>query len=201
MEQKKSAITLATKITIFRFLAVPVFVLFLIYYTESLARGEPNEYFRVWALVIFLIAALTDALDGSVARSRNEITRLGTILDPLADKAVLVSALVLLTRPSLATLQPQFPVGYTLVVISREVFLIAGAFVIDHYAGHVHIEPHLLGKVTTFFQMLAITWALASGPQTPFRIVVWIAGIFTVISGIVYLIEGIRQVETAEHHK
>jgi CDP-diacylglycerol--glycerol-3-phosphate 3-phosphatidyltransferase len=201
MATKKSAITLASKITICRFLSVPVFVLLLIYYTQSLKGDAPNEYFRVAALGLFALAAISDALDGYIARSRNEITRLGKILDPLADKAILLSALAVLTRPSLESLQPQFPIGYTLLIVSRDVFLIAGAFVIDHYAGKVDIHPRLVGKASTFFQMLAVIWVLAAGPARFFRPVLWISGVFTLVSGIVYLVDGLRQLEHAEHDK
>lgn len=194
-------ITLACKITIGRFLAVPLFVLLLIYYTEGLAAGQPNEYLRAAALAVFLLATLSDALDGYIARSRKEITRLGTILDPLADKAILLSALVLLTRPSLKALQPQFPVAYTLVVISRDAFLIAGAFVIDHYAGRVHVRPRLPGKAATFFQMVVVVWVLAPGPRQAFGLLIWIAGFFTVLSGLMYFADGLRQIEAAEHER
>jgi len=189
-------ITLACKITICRLLGVPVFVLLMLYYTMGLQRGEANEYQRVGALLLFVVVALTDALDGFVARSRGEITALGRILDPLADKALLISALLLLTRPSLPQLKPQFPVGFTLLVISRDVFLIAGAVVIHALAGRVSVRPCLTGKAATVLQMTAAIWALARGPQRPFLWLVWSAGVFVAISAVQYLVDGIRQMES-----
>lgn len=193
--------TLANKITTLRILSIPIFVLLLIYYTLSVKQGEANELYRLIALVLFLAVALTDALDGYFARSRNEITRLGRILDPIADKALLISALILLTRPSLPELQPQFPIFFTLVVISRDLVLIAGAVIIHGICGTVEIQPHMTGKIATVMQMLVIVWALAALPVGPFTGLVWTAGVFTLISGLYYLVDGVKQLDksSAEH--
>ena len=188
-------ITLATKITILRILGVPVFILLLVYYTTNLAGGVEKDYQRVAALVCFLLVALTDALDGYIARSRNQITRLGSILDPIADKLLLVSALVLLTRPAIPALQPQFPIAFTLLAISRDILIVAGSWVIHYMTGQVEARPCWTGKVATFLQMLSVTWVLAQGPQRPFMILVWLAGIFTFVSGVQYLLAGMRQFE------
>ena len=110
-ENARRGLTLANKITLARILGIPVFVLLMIYYVMGLQRGAPNEYLRWSSLVLFVVVALTDALDGYVARSRDEITHLGRILDPLADKALLLSSLIMLTRPSIPALQPQIPIG------------------------------------------------------------------------------------------
>jgi CDP-diacylglycerol--glycerol-3-phosphate 3-phosphatidyltransferase len=188
-------ITLATKVTILRILGIPVFILLLVYYTVNLSNGVEKDYQRIVALACFLGVALTDALDGYLARSRKEVTRLGCILDPLADKLLLVSALILLTRPSVPALQPQFPIAFTLLVISRDVLLIAGAAVIQYMTGQVQVHPRWTGKVTTFLQMVAVTWALSHGPVRPFMVIVWLAAAFTFISGLQYLLTGIRQFE------
>jgi CDP-diacylglycerol--glycerol-3-phosphate 3-phosphatidyltransferase len=188
-------ITLASKITILRILGVPLFILVLLYYTMNLSRGQTKDFERFIALGLFAAVAFTDAVDGYLARSRREITRLGSILDPIADKALLVSGMVLLTRPSLPALQPQFPVAFTLLVISRDVVLVAGAFVVHLISGHVRVRPRWTGKVATFFQMLCIAWALARGPRVPFLVFVCTAGFFTFVSGAHYLLDGIRQIE------
>src|SRR5512142_2778433 len=89
-----SRLTLANKITIVRILLVPVFVMFAVYYIRGFGR-EDNEWQRFVATIIFLTAAVTDGLDGYIARRYAQKSRLGTLLDPLADKLLLVSALVL----------------------------------------------------------------------------------------------------------
>lgn len=190
-------LTLANKVTILRILSVPVFVLMLLYYTIGLARGEPKEIFRAAALVVFTAGALTDALDGYLARSRREVTHLGRILDPLADKALLLSGLVLLTRPSLPALAPHIPIWFTLLAISRDVVLILGAIIIHALVGKVDVTPHLAGKVTTCLQMVTVIWVLIGGAPRPFLVVVILAGVFTLISGGIYLVDGIRQIERA----
>jgi len=187
--------TLANRITILRILVVPVFILILLYYTLDLARGQAQETYRIAALILFIAAAATDALDGYLARSRDEITPLGRILDPLADKALLLSALILLTRPSLPALEPHIPIWFTLLVISRDGVLILGAAVIHAVAGRVEVKPRIVGKVATFFQMITVVWVLMQGRTGPFAFWVGAAGFFTFVSGVWYLFDGIRQLE------
>lgn len=188
-------ITLASKITILRILGVPAFILLLVYYSVNLEQGIEKDFQRWISLALFLTIALTDALDGYMARVRNEVTRLGTILDPIADKLLLLSALVLLTRPALPELQPQFPIFFTTLVISRDVFLFTGAWLINHITGRVDIKTRLPGKLATFMQMLAITWALSGGPAKPFVVIVWITGFFIVVSWVQYVIDGFKQMD------
>jgi CDP-diacylglycerol--glycerol-3-phosphate 3-phosphatidyltransferase/cardiolipin synthase len=191
-------LTLATKVTIVRILGIPVFILMLIYYKMSLAAGEPVDAYRLWGLTLFVLIAVTDALDGFLARSRDEETRLGAILDPIADKALLLSAIILLTRPSLPELNPQFPVWFTLIIISRDVVLVAGSYLIHWMTGHVEVRPRLTGKIATCLQMAAIIAALI--PVMPvFYPVTIAAALFTLISGVLYIIDGARQLERPHH--
>ena len=196
-QRPAAGITLATRITILRILLVPLFVLMLLYYTLSIQRGEPNEYERFGALILFVAIALTDALDGFVARSRREISDLGRILDPLADKLLLISALVLLTRPSIPELQPQFPIAFTLLVISRDLLLMLGAAVVQLVGGNLKVRPRLAGKAATALQMTAVIWALAGWPTTVFRIVVWGAAVCVAVSAVQYVVDGVRMLEGA----
>lgn len=192
-------ITLATKVTIARILGIPVFILVMIYYKMSLAAGAPIEGYRHAALVLFLVIAASDALDGYLARSRDEETRLGAILDPLADKTLLLSAIILLTRPSLPELSPQFPVWFTLIVISRDAVLLGGSYLIHAMTGHVDVHPRITGKVATFLQMGAIVAALIPLPYTVFFWIAVIAAVFTLLSGLQYIADGVRQLERPPH--
>lgn len=190
-------ITLATKITIARILGIPVFILVLIYYKMSLVAGDPVDWYRHLALGLFIVIAATDALDGYLARKRDEESRLGAVLDPIADKALLLSAIILLTRPSVEVLWPQFPVSFTLLIISRDVVLVLGSYLIHWMTGHVEVRPRITGKIATFLQMTAIVTALI--PLAPiFYPVVFLAGFFTFVSGLQYIIDGARQLERAE---
>src|SRR5205807_7406817 len=89
--------TTANKITIVRILMIPVFVTMAIYYGQSIQRGAPLEWQRLTAIVIFLVAAASDGLDGYVARHYKQRSALGAILDPIADKGLLLSAIITLS--------------------------------------------------------------------------------------------------------
>ena len=194
---QRMPITLATRITIARILGIPVFILVLIYYKMSLVAGDPVDWYRYLALTLFIVIAATDALDGYLARTRDEESRLGAVLDPIADKALLLSAIILLTRPSVEVLWPQFPVAFTLLIISRDVVLVLGSFLIHWMTGHVEVRPRITGKISTFLQMTAIITALIPLAAI-FYPVVFLAGIFTFVSGLQYIFDGARQLERAE---
>ncbi len=193
-------VTLANRITISRIMLIPVFILFTVYYIGGANAGAPNEWLRWSALVVFLVTSLTDALDGYFARSRNERTRLGTLLDPLADKSLLLSALILLSGPWGRIFQPHLPVWYVLLVISRDVLLIAGAILIHVHAGHTEVRPRVSGKLATCFQMGLIVWVLGNAPVRGFPWLLGLAAGCTLLSAIQYVIDGVRQLEKPHAH-
>ncbi|WZF88698.1 CDP-alcohol phosphatidyltransferase family protein [Marinobacter metalliresistant] len=101
-----------------------------------------------WALVIFFLAAGTDAIDGFLARHFNWRTRLGAIADPLADKALLITAYLMLTLTSV------LPVWLFMVVLGRDLLIVAGALAYHYSVGRYDMEPSIPGKVNTFVQIL-----------------------------------------------
>jgi CDP-diacylglycerol--glycerol-3-phosphate 3-phosphatidyltransferase len=193
-------LTLATRVTVLRILGVPFFLLLMVYYNLSLPTGNPVDAFRIGALALFAGIALTDALDGYLARSRGEITPLGRMLDPLADKLLLLSAVAALTRPSLAAFRTQLPIWFSLTVISRDVFLLLGYLVVHHHSGSFEVRPRLAGKIATFLQMATVVWLLASvvKPHLSFFWLAAAAAAFTGFSGLQYLFDGLRRLEL--HH-
>lgn len=193
-------LTLATRVTILRILGVPFFLLLMTYYNLSLPTEKPVEACRIGALALFAIIALTDALDGYLARSRGEITPLGRMLDPLADKLLLISAVVVMTRPSLAPFRSQLPIWFSLTILSRDVFLLLGYLVVHHQSGSFEVRPRWTGKVATFLQMATIVWLLASvvHPHPAFFWLAAAAATFTALSGMQYLFDGLRRLEL--HH-
>lgn len=196
MTANPTGLTLATKITLVRLMGVPVFVLLLVYYNIGLAHGEEHTTERLMALVVFILVAGTDALDGYLARARNEITNLGKVLDPLADKALLLSGLILLTRPGL---EPRIPIWFTTLVISRDVVLVGGYFLTHHFAGAVDVHPRWSGKIATVLQMGIILWVLSQFSSQWFYHVVAAAGVFTAISFVQYVVDGSKQLAKASH--
>src|SRR2546429_9320396 len=142
-------VTLPNVLTIFRMVLIPIFVS-LIFYQRF-----------VWALVVFVTAGLTDGLDGLLARRFDQESQLGTILDPIADKLMLVSAFIV---PSMRSVFPQpipshFPVPFwvTVAVISRDVFIIVAAAAINRMTGFRGFRPSWLGKLNTTVQIVGIT--------------------------------------------
>ena len=174
----------ANKITIFRILAAPFFIVAIAYYSPE------REYLKDIALGIFLVAVISDLIDGYIARTRKEKTKAGALLDPLADKLLLISAFISLYKVG-HTLGPvTFPLWVVLAVISRDVILLLGAMIIYVTHGSITIEPTRWGKATTFFQILSIFGVLL---QTPFSAAIWYATVLlTVISGFGYIRKGIK---------
>jgi len=193
-------LTLANRITISRFMFIPVFILLTIYYMDSVNNRVPNEILRWGATMVFVVTCLTDALDGYFARARGERTRLGTLLDPLADKFLLLSGLILLTGPWGRIFVPHIPVWYVVLVISRDVLLIAGSSVIHLTVSHIDVRPRLAGKLATVFQMLLILWVLIGGAARWFPRLLWLAAACTLVSAVQYVVDGVRQLERAHAH-
>ncbi len=181
---------------------IPAFVAMAIYYGQSIQRGAPLEWMRFTAIAIFLIAAVSDGLDGYVARRYNQRSSLGVILDPIADKGLLLSGIITLSLSNWSEVDPdygRFPVWFPVLVISRDAILFVGAAVLYLLIGKVHVKPNWTGKVATVLQMIAIGWVMLQLQLLPILYVVIVAGFFTLISGIVYVTDGIRQLQAAGH--
>ena len=184
--------TLANQITIFRILLIPVFIGVAIYYGESVTAGVPQERLRWAAIGVFGLAALSDAVDGFIARRFNQKSRLGAILDPLADKLMLLSAIITL---SFTNWPQHFPLWFPILVIFRDLASIGGAFIIQHLTGQCRIQPHWTGKASTFAQFAAVLWLMLNLPHL--LVITVIASLFTAVSGFIHLADGVRQVT---HH-
>jgi len=184
--------TTANKITILRILLTPFFVVQVLYYVET-----GNELHRLLAILSFAIASILDGVDGYVARRYHQWSELGTVLDPLADKLLLVSAIVVLSfdhSPRLAVI----PLWLTGIIIGRDLVLGIGAVVVRLVVGKITVRPRLTGKLATVFQMLAVSWILLHWDWHYGLLQTWIlgAGIFTSVSGLFYVWDGMRQLGT-----
>jgi len=179
--------TTANKITILRILLVPGFVVMMLYYIDT-----GNELFRLLALLAFALAALSDAIDGYIARRYNQHSELGKFLDPLADKLLLVSGIILLSFHNEPHLD-RLPLWLTGTVLGRDVLLLVGLIVIHYIGGRITIRPVLIGKVATVLQMTCVLWALFKWDSK--LLLVWCIGaaLCTGISGFIYVVQGVRQ--------
>jgi CDP-diacylglycerol--glycerol-3-phosphate 3-phosphatidyltransferase len=194
--------TTANKITVARILMIPAFVTMAIYYGQSVQRGAPLEWERFTAIAIFLIASLSDGLDGYVARRYKQRSSLGVILDPIADKGLLLSGIITLSISNWSEVDPdygRFPIWFPVLVISRDAILFVGAGVLYLLIGKVHVKPSWTGKVATVLQMIAIGWVMLQLPTFLLLYVVLAAGFFTLVSGIIYVADGVRQLQAAGH--
>ena len=183
--------TTANKVTILRILLIPFFVVEALYYAET-----GNEAHRIAALLTFVTAAILDAVDGYIARRYNQMSELGVILDPLADKLLLVSAVVVLSfdhKPLLG----QFPLWFGGTIIGRDIVILIGMIVIHTTVGKVTARPHIIGKVATVLQMVSVSWVLLKWDEAfgAKWILVWTvaAAGLTGISGFIYIWQGVIQ--------
>jgi len=172
-------------LTLFRILLTPVFFIALVSYTPE------KEGFRLVALAIFVIAALTDALDGLLARFLKQRTALGQMLDPLADKILLVSAYVGLLFVASLPFRP--PLWITITIIFRDLILLIGFFILHFAAVKIEVLPNILGKLTTVSQMLLLCFILLEWPLAVPLAFLTVA--FTIISGVIYITRGLKFIQ------
>ena len=181
-------LTPANQLTILRMVFIPIFVILLVYSQLG------------WAFFIFLLAGVTDGLDGLMARWLKQKTSLGAYLDPIADKLLLTSSFVVLSIRSIG-LPHVVPLWLTILVISRDVILISSALVIIVTTDHRTFHPSIYGKMTTCLQILTIVMVLYLNYQgADSRAFSWlcvVTGAITVISGLHYVYRGRKFVSDA----
>ena len=179
--------TTANKITILRILLIPFFVVETLYYTK-----EGYEVHHLLAILCFAVAAICDGVDGYVARHYNQRSELGAILDPLADKLLLVSGIVVLSFDHSPYLE-SVPLWLTGTIIGRDMMILIGMVVIQLMVGKVKVRARIIGKVATVLQMVVVLWILLKWPDSWFHALTFGTAICTGISGLLYVWDGSRQ--------
>ena len=174
--------TLANKITAVRFVIIPFFVAAVLFYSKSITDGDEQIGYRIAALSLFALAAISDAFDGWVARKFNQQSPLGEFLDPLADKMLLLFALASL--------------GITHWHVTLPLWF--GRLYLNKRNGAVKTAPFMTSKICTVLQLACVCWVLLDfwSKETPFAltILIYITATLTVVTWIQYLCEGMRQV-------
>ena len=167
---------LPNKLTVLRVIMIPFFVAALLY------DGGANQNMRYVAAALFIIASLTDMLDGKIARKYNLVTNFGKFMDPLADKLLVCSALICMIELR------ELPAWMVIIIISRE-FIISGFRLVASDNGVV-IAASYWGKFKTTFQMIGVVLLIFNIPvlSTLTTIIVWIALALTVISLVDYIV-------------
>ncbi|HOO90813.1 MAG TPA: CDP-alcohol phosphatidyltransferase family protein, partial [Syntrophales bacterium] len=150
-----------------------------------------------YALIVFIIAGVTDGLDGFLARILKQQTILGAYLDPLADKALIVTAFVALSILDI------IPGWLTVIIISRDCIILLGVSVLSLMSVSFEIRPAYVSKATTFLQLITVFLVLVSmwlpGYINHMMIVTlfWITSFFTVVSGFNYIFRGIKIINSS----
>ncbi len=167
-------------ITLLRVVLIPFFINLMIY-----------SYYRE-ALLVFVAACVTDALDGMIARLTGTKTELGAFLDPMADKLLIVSAFVTLV------LLGKLPVWLVIIVVSRDAILTMGSLIIYFTTSTLKIQPTLIGKLTTLMQLMVVTLSLVLlnyGTGTGLMTLLQgTTAAVTIASGVQYVIKGVKLV-------
>jgi len=187
-DSQQNQMNLANRITMFRILLAPVFIFSILYYKEE-------GLLSLLPMIIFGIAVISDAVDGFVARRFNQKIELGTILDPIADKLLLISAFACLSMVRGLPAALRIPAWLPIIVISRDAIIVLGAVVIYMITGKIKIVPSPLGKITTFFQMMTIMSTLLRFPFS--SVLCGITAVFTLTSGVDYISRGSKVLNQA----
>ncbi len=171
-------LTLANRLTILRILMTPVITVLLLYRQMGAA------------LALFVAAGITDGLDGLVARSWKQKTTLGMVLDPVADKFLLTSAVITLT------ILNELPRWFAIIVVSRDVLIIGGSMILYMFLGKVSTPPTWLGKITTVLQLVTVLCAMLDNFLPSLHPAILPLAVstlaFTVASGLGYVYRGAR---------
>jgi len=179
-----SLATTANQLTILRIVVVPVFIILLVY----------NEL--GWALAAFVLAGISDVLDGLIARRFRQKTSIGAVLDPLADKLLMTSSILILSLPQMEYLNT-IPRWLMIVIIFRDVFILLVSLIVVLMVGWRVFKPSPYGKASTVMQVLTVlavlfaNWRHLIVPEL--NIVFYMTGLMTAFSGIHYLVRGLRQ--------
>jgi cardiolipin synthase (CMP-forming) len=179
-----SLATTANQLTILRIVFVPVFIILLVY----------NEL--GWALGTFVLAGITDVLDGVIARRFGQKTSIGAVLDPLADKLLMASSILILSLPQME-FHNTIPRWLMIVIIFRDVFILLVSLIVVLMVGWRVFTPTPYGKASTVMQVLTVLSVLYTNwrgqPVPELNILFYTTGLMTAFSGIHYLVRGLRQ--------
>ena len=179
-----SLATTANQLTILRIVFVPVFIILLVY----------NEL--GWALGTFVLAGITDVLDGIIARRFGQKTSIGAVLDPLADKLLMASSILILSLPQME-FHNTIPRWLMIVILFRDVFILLVSLIVVLMVGWRVFTPSPYGKASTFMQVLTVLVVLYTNWQNlvvpELSILFYMTGLMTAFSGIHYLVRGLRQ--------
>ena len=195
----------ANRITILRILLIVPFVICMLDVNDP-ATGTTKRYI---ALVLFFIMAFSDAYDGYVARKKKQVTKLGSFLDPMADKILMACACVLLSVDKTDVHGFQLPPTVVVLIIGKDLFALLGFVILYFLTMQVKIIPAFIGKVATVLQISMVA-AILMAPEVSSALPGWIwfvkflwwsAAITAIIATLIYIRAGTRYIEQFENNK
>lgn len=192
-------------LTMLRLLLLPAF-LWVMLLEAGRATPDGNRH-RWWAVGIFAVMAITDKLDGYLARRLNQTSKIGTILDPVADKLLIASSVVLLSFDWAAGRAYRIPLWVVGAVYGKDLVVALGTVALLALVGKVSIAPRMLGKAGTFFQLLLVMLTLLApdldrlAPGSARRVLAglwWLVTAICVAAAVDYIALGVRQLRAAK---
>lgn len=198
----------ANRITIIRILLIPPFVSLMLKSNDvALSYGAQNAM-RYAAILTFLLMAISDGVDGYLARARNQITKLGAFLDPIADKMLMISACLLLASQRGHVRDFLLPPTVVVLIIGKDVFLLIGFAIVYLITSQIRIAPAFVGKLATTLQ-LSMVAAILIAPEASIvlpgwiwllRALWWSAAGTAILATLVYIRTGSRYIEEYEQN-
>lgn len=199
-------ITWATRITILRILLVVPFVSFMLKINDQTLSGSGQNIMRYIAIVLFLVMAVSDGIDGYLARKKKQITRLGTFLDPIADKLLITCACLLLASKKAQVYNFGLPSNVVVFILGKDLLLLIGFVIVYFLTSRFFIAPVFMGKLATTIQLIMVASILLAPEISDLlpewiwflRFLWWSAAGTAILATIVYIIKGSRYIEQYE---
>ena len=198
----------ANRITILRILFTVPFVSCMLKMNDPALSPAMSRVMRYISIVIFLIMAASDALDGYLARRNGQVTKLGSFLDPMADKLLIVCACVLLALPEAGVRGFRLPPTVAVLIIGKDLFLLIGFIIVYFVTMQVRLVPILIGKLATVLQLSMVASILIAPEISTFipgwiwflRVIWWSAAGTAILATLIYIRTGSRYIEQYEHN-
>jgi cardiolipin synthase len=195
-------LTAANQITLLRIILIIPFVLCMVEANHS----SFGTMYRYIALGIFIVMAVSDALDGYLARVKKQATRLGAFLDPMADKLLIICACILLASQRFSVPGFRLPLEPVILILGKDALLCLGFLTLYFLTGDVHIKPVWAGKLATFLQLMMVASILIAPEMTQklsgwavwVPICWWLAGVAAIAAGTIYIYGGLRYINQLE---
>ena len=198
----------ATRITIFRILLIVPFVSFMLKINDPELSDAARNVMRYISILLFLVMAVSDGVDGYLARKKNQITKLGAFLDPIADKLLITCGCLLLASPRAQVENFPLPPTVVVLIIGKDLFLLIGFVIVYLITSKIHIAPVFIGKLATTLQLSMVAGILI-GPEVSrllpgwiwfLRILWWSAAGTAVLATLIYIRDGSRYIEAYEQN-